>query len=98
MSTNMNTSLQDEQGSSVPQGKMTAEQFCYWLQGFVELHGGVPTTEQWESIKEHLGLAFTKVTHPVKVTFRPVTYPSTPGTDLWGYKVSDFPPGPALFC
>lgn len=98
MSTSTNTSLQDEQGSSAPQSKMTAEQFCYWLQGFVELHGDVPTAAQWEAIKEHLGLAFTKVTHPVKVTFQPVAYPSTPGADLCGYKVSDFPPRPALFC
>ena len=44
---------------------MTPEQFTYWLQGFVELNGTVPTTEQWQSIKEHLTTVFHKVTPPV---------------------------------
>lgn len=46
---------------------MDATQFAYWLQGFVELNGGQPTPEQWQSIKEHLALVFTKVTPPVRV-------------------------------
>ena len=41
---------------------MTDMQFCYWLQGFVELNGGEPTPEQWKSIKEHLQTVFVKVT------------------------------------
>lgn len=41
---------------------LTPEQFCYWLNGFIELHGQPPTPAQWESIKEHLALVFTKVT------------------------------------
>jgi hypothetical protein len=41
---------------------MTPEQFTYWLQGFVELHGELPTSEQWKSIKEHLQTVFVKVT------------------------------------
>lgn len=46
---------------------MTFDQFAYWLQGFVELTGGIPPTqEQWDSIIEHLGLIFNKVTSPVK--------------------------------
>lgn len=46
-------------------GKMTAEQFAYWLQGFVELSDGTPpTVEQWSKIEEHLQLVFTKVTGP----------------------------------
>jgi hypothetical protein len=32
---------------------MTPEQFAYWLQGFAELQGAVPTQEQWDSIREH---------------------------------------------
>lgn len=45
---------------------MNSNDFCYWLQGFVELTGGErPTQEQWESIVEHLGLVFHKVTKPV---------------------------------
>lgn len=43
---------------------MTDKEFCYWLQGFVELGGEAPTKEQWDSIKEHLALVFTKVTTP----------------------------------
>lgn len=45
---------------------MTPEQFAYWLQGFVELNGDMPTAEQWASIKEHLATVFVKVTPPVK--------------------------------
>ena len=42
---------------------MSDEQFCYWLQGFVELTGGKePTLDQWKVIKEHLQLVFKKVT------------------------------------
>lgn len=46
---------------------MTPEQFCYWMQGFVELGGGSPpTTEQWDSIGKHLQQVFNKVTPPVR--------------------------------
>jgi len=41
---------------------MTPENFCYFLQGFVELNGNTPTPEQWQSIKEHLSLVMNKVT------------------------------------
>lgn len=41
---------------------MQAEQFAYWLQGFVELNGDMPNPEQWQSIKEHLATVFVKVT------------------------------------
>ena len=38
-------------------------QFCYWLQGFSEINGGVaPTQEQWNIIQDHLNLIFMKVT------------------------------------
>jgi hypothetical protein len=48
---------------------MNPEQFAYWLQGFVELNKGAePTSEQWQSIKEHLATVFTKVTPPVGKT------------------------------
>lgn len=40
--------------------------FCQWLQGFAELSGtGVPTSEQWRMIKEHLQTVFVKVTPPL---------------------------------
>ncbi|MNQ59494.1 hypothetical protein D3C85_737420 [compost metagenome] len=43
---------------------MTAEQFAYWLQGFVELSFGQeqPTQAQWSAIKDHLQRVFKKVT------------------------------------
>jgi hypothetical protein len=41
---------------------MNTEQFAYWLQGFVELHGQQPTQEQWSAIKDHLKLVFEKKT------------------------------------
>lgn len=46
---------------------MTAEQFAYWLQGFVELNPdmAMPAPEQWKSICEHLQTVFVKVTPPV---------------------------------
>lgn len=41
---------------------MNAENFCYWLQGFVEIHGGLPDEGQWYMIKEHLQHVFDKQT------------------------------------
>ena len=49
---------------------MTAEQFTYWLQGYSEITGENPTKEQWNIIKDHLQLVFTKVT-PVYTPFTP---------------------------
>lgn len=46
---------------------MTPEQFAYWLQGYVELQGSVPTDEQWQGIKDHLQAVFVKVTPQVHV-------------------------------
>lgn len=57
---------------------MTSEQFAYWLQGFAELHETPPTAEQWQSIREHLALVFTKVTP----TLRPVS-PLPLDADRW---------------
>lgn len=42
---------------------MNERDFCYWLQGYFELTEGAGLTEnQVEIIKDHLGLAMTKVT------------------------------------
>lgn len=41
---------------------MNAHDFTYWLQGFAELQSEPPTAEQWQAIKDHLALVFTKVT------------------------------------
>jgi hypothetical protein len=54
---------------------MTPEQFAYWLQGFAELQATAPTQDQWQSIREHLGTVFNKVTPPTKP---PVITPSDP--------------------
>jgi hypothetical protein len=43
---------------------MTPEQFTYWLQGYAEMNGQPPTSEQWEMIKAHLATVFNKVTPP----------------------------------
>lgn len=38
-------------------------QFCYWIQGFAEINGGKPPTEeQWKIIRDHLNTVFKKVT------------------------------------
>jgi hypothetical protein len=41
---------------------MTAENFCFWINGFAELNTEPPTKEQWKLIKEHLDLVFDKKT------------------------------------
>lgn len=42
---------------------MTPQDFVYWLQGFVELQNPDELTkEQWQTIKDHLVLATSKVT------------------------------------
>lgn len=53
---------------------MTAQQFAYWLQGFVELQETtVPSKQQWNMIKEHLQLVFTKKTYDRE--FKPFIVP-----------------------
>jgi len=42
---------------------MRDSEFCFWLNGFIELGDGKPPSEaQWNMIKEHLALCFVKVT------------------------------------
>lgn len=42
---------------------MTPEQFCYWLQGFVEMNPNAMLTHtQWVIIKDHLKLVMNKQT------------------------------------
>jgi hypothetical protein len=53
-------------------GKMEAQQFCYWLQGFAELNNGEPPNDkQWQAIRHHLALVFEKKTPTV--TYRDAT-------------------------
>lgn len=58
---------------------MNAQEFTYWLNGFVELTGNdVPPTEaQWKSIREHLNLVFNKVTPAVEQPDVQKTAPQT---------------------
>ena len=51
---------------------MTTTEFCYWLNGHIELGGERPSEAQWNIIKEHLGLVFKKVTNPL-ISFNPET-------------------------
>lgn len=44
---------------------MSPENFVYWLNGFIELDGSLPTEQQWYSIKDHLKLVMNKKT-PVR--------------------------------
>lgn len=37
---------------------MTSRDFCYWLQGYFELGGGVLSAEHTLCIKRHLALVF----------------------------------------
>ena len=41
---------------------MTPEQFCYWLQGFAEIHQDQPTGQEWLIIMDHLAQVFRKET------------------------------------
>lgn len=45
---------------------MTPENFCYWLQGFMELtNPNVLNENQVKILKEHLSLVFDKVTSDI---------------------------------
>jgi hypothetical protein len=80
---------------------MTAEQFAYWMQGFVELHGEPPTAEQWAAIKDHLGLVFNKVT-PLRAPYvRTDDLPRQPSdaSPAWPYQprtLGPLPPSPLV--
>lgn len=42
---------------------MTAEQFAYWLNGFIEMNPNAMVTHtQWETLKDHLKTVFHKET------------------------------------
>lgn len=47
---------------------MSPNEFCLWLQGYVELGGSIPNEQQWESIKDHLQLVMDKKS-PVRNVF-----------------------------
>jgi hypothetical protein len=68
---------------------MTAEQFTYWLQGFIETADPKSINEkQTQIIKDHLKLVFTKVTQD---------YPYIPPQDFGTIKPLDFNPTPVWY-
>jgi len=51
---------------------MSPIEFCYWLQGYIEI--GKPTAMGWnqvQTIKEHLALVFHKVTPAYDIGYMP---------------------------
>lgn len=65
---------------------MDAQNFAYWLQGFVELtQGQTPNPAQWKSICEHLQTVFHKITPPVSVPSVVPTPDSSTGVDWQKY-------------
>lgn len=48
---------------------MTEREFCYWLQGFMEMADPKGLSEQQiQMIKQHLALVFTNVTGTITIT------------------------------
>lgn len=48
--------------------KLTPEQFCYWLKGFVEMNPEAMITHtQWLILKDHLNQVFKKET-PLRIS------------------------------
>lgn len=45
----------------IEKGKLKAENFTYWLQGFAEVTEKCPTPKQWKIITEHLEMCFDRV-------------------------------------
>jgi hypothetical protein len=56
---------------------MTPEQFCYWLQGFIETNNpqAMPLRLQWEMIQAHLATVFTKITPTYTTICTPLHLP-----------------------
>lgn len=62
---------------------MTPEQFCYWLQGRVELlPDQPPSQEEWKMISDHLNLVFDKKT--TNIGYPPTKLPNGDPVDgVW---------------
>jgi hypothetical protein len=66
---------------------MTAEQFIYWLQGFMEISNPVKLSEkETQIIKDHLKLVFDK-----KTPDRTITMPGTTTTPLAPMPTTPYP-------
>ena len=65
---------------------MTAEQFAYWLNGFIEMNpNAMITNTQWETLKDHLKTVFNKET--------PNRFHQFPTNPLPGLQMPSFGPG-----
>ena len=68
---------------------MTAEQFVYWLQGFMEINDpGYISKSETRVIKDHLALVFDKQTSAQEITTIPVLTTTTVPDK---YVISDTP-------
>lgn len=78
---------------------MNAENFVYWLNGFVELtNRTMPSAEQWKMICDHLDLVMEKRTPKGKVDTNKDARPYIPPV-LEKPFCSPFPPeGPVFIC
>lgn len=65
--------------NQTPIHTMTPLNFCYWLQGYIEIAGEPPSPAQFEVIKEHLALVFKKET-----VLQLQTYPEDDGIIVMG--------------
>lgn len=81
---------------------MTPEQFCYWLQGYVEIteNSPTPTKSEWLIIKDHLKLVFKKVTpdynSPTIPRLTEIHKPLSPSYDPFNPPPNPF--GPIITC
>lgn len=64
---------------------MTPENFCYWLQGLLELQPGLHSldAEQVKMVREHLAYVFQHGHLPSQATTTITETPTGPGADVW---------------
>lgn len=69
----------------------TPQDFCLWLQGFVELQNTDSVSDnQWLIIKDHLKLVFDKVTPDRSIEIKPsITFPNSFPKDFTWPKPDD---------
>ena len=73
---------------------MTPEQFCYWLQGFAEIHQDQPNGQEWLIIMDHLAQVFRKETPERKKSMYDLAkeFEESQGKKNWPMRPWDTPP------